>query len=120
MRASALQTLSIVPALALNFGALAQSGPDARATLICRVQSEEGSINSITLNVDYENSTVNGNQARIADASITWRSRSDQYNLEWIVNRYTGEIHATVRDSPGDPAPIRHSGTCERATERKF
>jgi hypothetical protein len=120
MCAVALRTLSIVPALALTFGVLAQSGTDTRATLICRVQSQDGSLNSITLNVDYEKSMVNGNQARIADTTITWRSRSDQYNLEWIVNRYTGEIHAMVRDSPRDPAPVRHSGTCERATERRF
>jgi len=120
MNAIAVQTMRGFLILAFASQVFAQSDQVPTATLICQVQSQEGSVKTITLTVDYGSGTVNGNPAQISDTSVTWHSRSDQFNLDWVVNRYTGEIHTIVRDSPRDPVPLRYAGTCQRATERKF
>ena len=118
MRAKAWQATGVL--LAVAFAVFAESTSDARATLICRMQAEDGSVHEFSLVVDYEKGTVNGKQARITDSSIRWASRSDKYYLEWDISRYTGQARATVRDNPADSSPSHHSGSCDRVTDRKF
>lgn len=90
--------------------AAAQGAIPQTIVLVCQWKSFDGSpMPDVTLTVDFQQSTVNGRQAKISDSEINMGG-------EILVNRHTGSIAMLGKGRASTLA----SGTCERAPERKF
>jgi hypothetical protein len=72
--------------------------------------------------VDTDASTVNGGRAIISDDTLQWGGPTSdgQTDVRFLLNRYTGVLHATVRSRSATSTPVELYGECVPAGEKKF
>lgn len=93
---------------------------NAPFTLICQYAKPEGGNQDATFYVNPGSSTVNEYPATITDDEISWKIDTGKFISETNINRYTGKItFVGIEEPSGRRGPVI-SGTCTRATERKF
>jgi hypothetical protein len=74
----------------------------------------------LTLHVDTDRNTVNGNPAQITDAEIRYESGDLQGRaLVTTINRYTGSMNVNW-SGPARPYDSSGRGTCVKPARRQF
>jgi hypothetical protein len=76
--------------------AVATATPPASTTLVC---TNPASHASWQIRIDFEKSTVDSNPARISEARITWRDRTDGGN--YTLDRASGDLTVVLASSTG-------------------
>jgi hypothetical protein len=119
-RGMAMQTRNMFPGvIAAGLAGLAMAclppmaraeAPQQKAAVTC---TNPASGASWRITIDYRNSTVDANPAKITPAAITWFDPADGGN--YTLDRETGELTASVASSTG--GYFRH-GRCALGTPR--
>ena len=81
----------------LTTGMPAPAGADAGETAITCINPASGA--SWQVKIDYDRATADSYPARISDAEISWRDRSDGGN--YTLDRKSGELTVIVASSTG-------------------
>ena len=92
-------------------------------SLYCQGRYETGELLQLRLDMDIENKVlITGNDTsplQVDDFNIVWRSEANGVQFESILNRWTGELSATMIETT-DIRPNFLGGLCKRANEIKF
>ena len=107
-----------ISVLILSQGIFAQP-----TSLYCQGRYETGELLQLRLDIDIQNKVlVTGDKATplsIDEFNIVWRSEANGVQFESILNRFTGELSATMIEIT-DIRPNFLGGICERIDKRKF
>jgi hypothetical protein len=76
--------------------AVSAAAPPASSTLVC---TNPASHASWQIRIDFAKSTVDSNPARISEARITWRDRTDGGN--YTLDRTSGDLTVVLASSTG-------------------
>ena len=108
----------VVSVLMLSQGVLAQP-----TSLFCQGRYETGELLQLRLDIDIQNKVLlAGDVVRpivVDEFNIIWRSETNGVQFESILNRWTGEISATMIETT-DIRPNFLGGICEIINKRKF
>ena len=92
-------------------------------SLYCQGRYETGELLQLRLDMDIENKVlITGNDTsplQVDDFNIVWRSEANGVQFESILNRWTGELSATMIETT-DIRPNFLGGLCKTASEIKF
>tara|TARA_B100000700_G_scaffold240808_1_gene267815 strand:+ start:223 stop:579 length:357 start_codon:yes stop_codon:yes gene_type:complete len=109
--------------LVLSALALSQNIFSQPISLYCQGRYETGELLQLRLDMDIENKVlITGNDTsplQVDDFNIVWRSEANGVQFESILNRWTGELSATMIETT-DIRPNFLGGLCKRANEIKF
>ena len=107
-----------VSVLILSQGIFAQP-----TSLYCQGRYETGELLQLRLDIDIENKVLltgdTTTPLAIDEFNIVWRSEANSVQFESILNRWTGELSATMIETM-DIRPNFLGGICERIDKRKF
>ena len=102
---------------------LSQSVFAQLTSLFCQGRYETGELLQLRLDIDIQNKVLLAGDARTSIAvdefNIIWRSEANGVQFESILNRWTGELSATMIETT-DIRPNFLGGICERIDKRKF
>ena len=92
-------------------------------SLYCQGRYETGELLQLRLDLDVQNQVlITGDTTsplQVDDFNIVWRSEANNVQFESILNRWTGELSATMIETT-DIRPNFLSGLCKRAEEIRF
>ena len=92
-------------------------------SLFCQGRYETGELLQLRLDIDIQNKVLLAGDVTtpiaLDDFNIIWRSEANGVQFESILNRWTGELSATMIETT-DIRPNFLGGTCERIDKRKF
>ena len=107
-------------AVALLFGQASWSGA---SKLYCQGVYESGELLQIVIDIDITNEQIiKANKVSpiaLDDFNVIWVSEANGVQFESILNRWTGELSATmIQNNQANPNFLR--GLCETIDKRKF
>ena len=109
--------------LALSALMLSQSILAQPISLYCQGRYETGELLQLRLDMDIQNKVlITGDVTsplQVDDFNIVWRSEANGVQFESILNRWTGELSATMIETT-DIRPNFLGGLCKMAQEIKF
>jgi len=109
--------------LTLSILMLSQSIFAQPVSLYCQGRYETGELLQLRLDIDIENNILLAGDVEtpiaIDEFNIVWRSEANNVQFESILNRWTGELSATMIETT-DIRPNFLGGLCKRAEEIKF
>ena len=92
-------------------------------SLYCQGRYETGELLQLRLDMDIQNKVlITGDTTsplQVDDFNIVWRSEANGVQFESILNRWTGELSATMIETT-DIRPNFLGGLCKMASEIKF
>ena len=92
-------------------------------SLFCQGRYETGELLQLRLDIDIQNKVLLASDARtpiaVDEFNIIWRSEANGVQFESILNRWTGELSATMIETT-DIRPNFLGGICESIDKRKF
>ena len=92
-------------------------------SLFCQGRYETGELLQLRLDIDIQNKVLLAGDARtpiaVDEFNIIWRSEANGVQFESILNRWTGELSATMIETT-DIRPNFLGGICESIDKRKF
>ena len=107
-----------VSVLILSQGIFAQA-----TSLYCQGRYETGELLQLRLDFDIQNKVLLAGDVRtpiaVDEFNIVWRSEANGVQFESILNRWTGELSATMIETT-DIRPNFLGGICESIDKRKF
>jgi len=118
MKSFLFKSSLILSALILSQSIFAQP-----ISLYCQGRYETGELLQIRLDMDIQNKVLitggTTSPIQVDDFNIVWRSEANNVQFESILNRWTGELSATMIETT-DIRPNFLAGICRRAEEIRF
>ena len=118
MKSFGFKSCLVASVLMLSHGVLAQP-----TSLFCQGRYETGELLQLRLDIDIQNKLLLAGDVvtplAVDEFNIIWRSEANGVQFESILNRWTGELSATMIETT-DIRPNFLGGICERIDKRKF
>ena len=118
MKSQCFKSCLAISVLLISQGVLAQL-----TSLFCQGRYETGELLQLRLDIDIQNKVLLAGDARtpiaVDEFNIIWRSEANGVQFESILNRWTGELSATMIETT-DIRPNFLGGICQSIDKRKF
>ena len=107
----------------IAFFTVSESAWSQITSLFCQGRYETGELLQLRLDMDIENRFLLAGDVRtpisVDDFNIVWRSEANGVQFESILNRWTGELNATMIETT-DIRPNFLGGICQSLDKRSF